>query len=122
MATLRINDPLHPEINYIEQLLAVRDALDILNGKWKIPIIETLRLGQTKRFSQIKNEIVGITGKMLSKELRDLEINDLVDRKVVDTKPVTVEYHLTEYGKSLNPVIESLISWGSNHRKMIKAR
>ena len=122
MSTIRINDPLHPENNCIEQLLAVRDALDILNGKWKIPIIGTLRLGQTKRFTQIKNEIVGITGKMLSKELRDLEINNLVNRTVLQTKPVTVEYHLTEYGKTLDPVIDSLISWGENHRKMIKAR
>ena len=99
-------------------ILPVRDALDILNGKWKLPIIIALSFGN-KRFSQIAREIPGITDKMLSKELRDLEQNELVKRTVYDTVPVTVEYAMTPYGKSLHRVISELRKWGVQHRKRI---
>lgn len=100
-------------------LLPVRDALDILSGKWKIPIIICLTFGN-KRFKEMEREIHGITAKMLSKELKELEINQLVKRTVYDTTPVTVEYSLTEYGKSLKKVIGALRDWGMEHRKRIK--
>jgi DNA-binding HxlR family transcriptional regulator len=64
-------------------------------------------------------EIHGITPRMLSKELKDLEVNQLVKRTVYDTSPVTVEYSLTPYGKSLQKVIEELRTWGTQHRKRI---
>ena len=76
-----------------KRIMAVRDALDILNGKWKLPIIISLIYGD-KRFKEMEREIEGITAKMLSKELKDLEINQLVKRTVYDTMPVTVEYSL----------------------------
>ncbi|MEQ9442667.1 MAG: helix-turn-helix domain-containing protein [Cyclobacteriaceae bacterium] len=96
----------------------VRDALDVLNGKWKLPIIIALTFG-VKRFSELSREIPNITDRMLSKELRDLEMNQLVKRKVYDTFPVTVEYSLTEYGSSLDKVIEALRNWGVQHRQRI---
>lgn len=96
----------------------VQDALEILNGKWKLPIIIALLHG-VKRFSEISREITGITDRMLSKELRDLELNHLVKRTVYDTFPVTVEYTMTEYGETLKDVIAALYDWGSNHRKKI---
>jgi len=99
-------------------LLPVRDALDIINGKWKIPIIISLTFGK-KRFKEMEREIAGITAKMLSKELKELEINQLVKRTVYDTMPVTVEYSLTEYGHSLRKVIEALRDWGMEHRERI---
>lgn len=99
-------------------ILPVRDALDVINGKWKLPIIIALTFGE-KRFSELSREIPGITDRMLSKELRDLELNQLVKRTVYDTFPVTVEYSLTEYGQSLEDVIDSLRQWGVNHRKRI---
>ncbi|UII21481.1 winged helix-turn-helix transcriptional regulator [Fulvivirga ligni] len=99
-------------------ILPVRDALDVINGKWKLPIIIALTFG-VKRFSELSREIPGITDRMLSKELRDLELNQLVKRTVHDTFPVTVEYSLTEYGQSLENVIDSLRQWGVNHRKRI---
>jgi DNA-binding HxlR family transcriptional regulator len=99
-------------------LQAVGDAMDVLSGKWKIPIIGALRFGK-RRFKELQREITGITAKMLSKELRDLEINQLVSRTVYDTKPVSVEYELTPYGKSLEKVILELATWGRNHRKRI---
>lgn len=96
----------------------VRDALEVLSGKWKLPIIISLIFGN-KRFSQIAKEIPGITDKMLSKELRDLEANCLVKRSVYDSIPVVVEYTLTDYGHTLKPVIEVLRNWGVAHRNRI---
>lgn len=102
-------------------LLPVKDALDILSGKWKLPIIISLSFGK-KRFKQIQREIEGITPKMLSKELKELEMNELAERHVYDTSPVTVEYELTPYGKTLKPLIGELHTWGSKHRKRIIAK
>ncbi len=99
-------------------ILPVRDALDILSGKWKLPIIISLSFGN-KRFGQMKKEIPGITDRMLSKELRDLEVNLLVKRTVYDAMPVVVEYSMTQYGKSLENLIDELRDWGVLHRKRI---
>ncbi len=99
-------------------ILPVRDALEILSGKWKLPIIIALSFGN-KRFSEMAKEIPKITDKMLSKELRDLEANELVKRTVYDSVPVVVEYSMTEYGQSLEKVIMELREWGIQHRKRI---
>jgi DNA-binding HxlR family transcriptional regulator len=99
-------------------ILPVRDALDILSGKWKLPIIISLSFGN-KRFSQMSRQIPGITDKMLSKELRDLEMNQLVKRTVYDSVPVVVEYEMTPYGKTLEKLIDELQAWGMKHRKRI---
>src|SRR5262245_294319 len=105
----------------MKRVLAVKDALNVLNGRWKLPIMVSLLFG-AKRFKQISKEINGITDKMLSKELKDLEINELVKRKVYDTFPPTVEYSITEHGKSLENVIAELRNWGLRHRKMIMGK
>jgi DNA-binding HxlR family transcriptional regulator len=102
----------------MEMIRPVKDALDVLNGKWKLPIIISLSLGN-KRFGEMAKEIPKITDRMLSKELRDLESNQLVKRTVYDTLPVTVEYSLTDYGESLDQVIAELRKWGIRHRKRI---
>ena len=99
-------------------LRPVRDALDILNGKWKLPIIVALSFGE-KRFGEIAREVHGITDRMLSKELRDLEINGLVKRTVENSYPVKVTYALTPHSESLEEVIEALKNWGILHRKKI---
>lgn len=104
-----------------KMILPVRDALDILSGKWKLPIIISLTFG-TKRFSQIAKEIPNITDKMLSKELRELEMNDLVKRTVHDSYPVVIEYSMTPYGYSLQKVIAELREWGIQHRQRILGR
>jgi DNA-binding HxlR family transcriptional regulator len=101
-----------------KMLLPVKDALDILSGKWKLPIIISLTFGK-KRFKQIQREIPGITPKMLSKELKELEMNQLATRRVYDTVPVSVEYELTAYGRTLRPLINELHHWGAKHRKKI---
>ena len=102
-------------LNYLQ---AIQDSIDVINGKWKAPIIVSLLFGN-KRFNTMAREIKGITPKMLSKELRDLEVNHLVKRTVYDTTPVTVEYSLTNYGKSLQKVMNALRDWGIDHRKEI---
>lgn len=99
-------------------IIPVRDALDILSGKWKLPIIIALSFGN-RRFSQLAKQIPGITDKMLSKELRELEMNQLVKRTVYDAVPVVVEYSMTPYGKTLEKLIEELQAWGVMHRKRI---
>jgi DNA-binding HxlR family transcriptional regulator len=99
-------------------IIPVRDALDILSGKWKLPIIIALSFGN-RRFSQLSKQIPGITDKMLSKELRELEMNQLVKRTVYDAVPVIVEYSMTSYGKTLEKLIDELQAWGSQHRKRI---
>jgi DNA-binding HxlR family transcriptional regulator len=102
-------------------LLPVKDALDVLSGKWKLQIILSLSFGK-KRFKQIQREIPGLTPKVLSKELKDLEMNELVDRHVYDTVPVSVEYELTSYGSTIQPLIAELHKWGTKHRKRIISR
>ncbi|HEV3224745.1 MAG TPA: helix-turn-helix domain-containing protein [Puia sp.] len=99
-------------------LRPVRDSLDVLSGKWKLPIIIALTFGE-KRFTEITQEVHGITDRMLSKELRDLELNGLVKRNVQDTYPVKVTYALTAHSKTLRPVIDSLKNWGILHKKKL---
>jgi DNA-binding HxlR family transcriptional regulator len=101
-----------------EFIRPVRDVIEIIGTKWKLPILIALSFGN-KRFGELEKAVEGITPKMLSKELRDLEVNKLVQRTVFDTIPVTVEYNLTAYGKTLDEVIVSLRNWGKMHRKKI---
>lgn len=96
----------------------VQDALYVLSGKWKLPIILALT-GQPKRFRELQRLVAGITAKVLSKELKELEMNEFVIRKVYPTTPVAIEYELTEYSATLNPVIQALRDWGLQHRQRI---
>ena len=112
-------EPTHEEC--VKFILPVRDALEILSGKWKLPIIIALSFG-TKRFKQISKELSTITDKMLSKELKDLEVNHLVKRTVYDSFPPTVEYSITEHGRSLEKVVTELRNWGLAHRKKISGK
>jgi DNA-binding HxlR family transcriptional regulator len=99
-------------------LLPVRDALDVINGKWKLQIIIAITNGN-KRFKDIERQIPGITARMLSKELKDLECHQLIKRTVYDTLPVTVEYTATPHAATLRPLIGALREWGLLHRKKI---
>jgi DNA-binding HxlR family transcriptional regulator len=102
-------------------LAAVRDSLYVIGGKWKLPIIIALMEGP-QRFRELQRSLEGITPKVLSKELKELELNAFIVRTVYDTKPVTVEYHLTEYSRTLKPVLNALRSWGEHHREHIRAQ
>lgn len=102
-------------------LAAVRDSLYVIGGKWKLPIIITLLEGP-QRFRELQRSLEGITPKVLSKELKDLELNAFVTRTVYDTTPVTVEYKLTGYSQTLKPVLGALKKWGEQHRDHIRAQ
>jgi DNA-binding HxlR family transcriptional regulator len=106
-----------------EELVAMRDSLELLGGKWKLMILRYLsnRTGQQIHFKKLQRGIEGISAKMLSKELKELEVNLLVTRTVQDTKPITVNYAVTEYGISVFPLTEILVSWGLIHREKIKS-
>jgi len=101
-----------------KSLMAIRDALDVLSGKWKLQIIIAISAGQSK-FKDIERQIPKITPRMLSKELKSLEEHQLIKRVVYDTVPVTIEYKLTPHSRTLDKVILELRNWGTLHRKRI---
>ncbi|WP_299287156.1 helix-turn-helix domain-containing protein [uncultured Mucilaginibacter sp.] len=101
-------------------LQAVGDALYAMGGKWKLRIIIALFNGK-KRFNELQRTITGISARVLSNELKDLEMNGFVKRNVnAVAMPVTVEYELTEYSNTLEDVVRSLSKWGAMHRENIK--
>jgi DNA-binding HxlR family transcriptional regulator len=102
-----------------ERLRAINDTKDILSGKWKVMIIACLASFGRKRYMELHRLLAGIGTKMLSKELQELEINGLITRTVMNTKPITVEYELTGYGRSLKPIIDEMALWGIHHRGKI---
>lgn len=97
---------------------AYNDTLYILSGKWKVLIIAALASGK-KRYLELQRIVERIGTKMLSKELQQLELNGLITRSEMDTKPVTVEYELTAYGRTLKPITDEMASWGKQHREKI---
>jgi DNA-binding HxlR family transcriptional regulator len=107
----------HNEKECDRHMMAVKDALYVLNGKWKLSIILALTF-DNYRFKELGRK-VGVSPKMLSKELKELEMNQLITRTVWDTKPVTVEYAITPYGRTLKKLIRELGDWGEKHRKKI---
>jgi DNA-binding HxlR family transcriptional regulator len=104
-----------------EFVIPIRDTLDVISGKWKLTILGSLFSGK-KRFKELERDIPRITARMLSKELRELEMNQMVTRTVYDTKPVSVEYEMTPYGRSLDRVLKEMRAWGEAHRKRIIGR
>lgn len=112
---------LKPTIHLKNNLLSVRDALDILGGKWKIPILLSLSC-QRKRFKEIQKDLTSITAKILSKELKELEMNQIITRIANDDPPFGVEYSVTIYCKSLEKIIDGLKDWGDHHRALIFKR
>ncbi|RFZ90853.1 transcriptional regulator [Mucilaginibacter conchicola] len=120
-ATLELTDiaPTCCPITNKKNVMAVHDAMDVLNGKWKISIISSICYFNKRRFSDILNDVEGISNKMLSKELKELEANKLISREVLNTQPITVEYSLTNYGLTLRDIINMLSAWGVKHREVI---
>ncbi len=97
-------------------IIAVNDTLNVFGGKWKLPIIAAL-MHDNKRFKDILQYVGKITPRMLSKELKELELNGILVRKVYNTTPVLIEYELNESGKNLTSVLDTMLEWGLEHRK-----
>jgi len=98
-----------------EYVLAINDAMNAFTGKWKLAIIGALISGK-QRFSALEKTIPKINPRMLSKELRDLEANGILKRRVNDSLPVAVECELTPSGYAMRPMFEAMIDWGIKHR------
>jgi DNA-binding HxlR family transcriptional regulator len=106
----------------VNALGAVGDALYVIGGKWKLRILIALSEG-TKRFNELQRLVTGISARVLSNELKDLELNGFVTRTVHDkTIPTTVLYERTDYADTLKDVLNSLHAWGAMHRKKIRGQ
>ena len=99
---------------------AMLDTIYVIGGKWKMHIIHAICESEYHRFREIERSVVGITSRMLARELKEMEMNKLLSRTVYAESPVRIEYHITEYCKTLVPVVQSLIDWGILHREKIK--
>ena len=98
------------EINCEKEL-----TLAVIGGKWKLIILWNLGREGTKRFSELKRQIPHITQKMLTNQLRELEEDQLIERKVYAEVPPRVEYSLSDYGQSLMPLLHAMYDWGKNY-------
>lgn len=92
----------------------VEVTLDVIGGKWKCVVLWWLREGP-KRFSELKQSVPGITQKVLTEQLRELEADGLVHREVYKEKPPRVEYSLTSYGETIRPITDLMCEWGKSH-------
>jgi DNA-binding HxlR family transcriptional regulator len=99
--------------------LALRDAITLLTGKWKICILRNLSFG-TMRFKDLLETVEGISPRVLTRELRELETNYLITRTINNSRPVTVSYALTTHAKETQYVVDALIKFGEKHRNKIK--
>ena len=108
----------HIDKECVKMIRAIHDTMDVLSGKWKVSIIACLCL-KPKRFSDLLRQVEGISGKVLSRELKDLEMNQLIKRNVLETQPVTVSYEITPYGATFKELTDVIAQWGANHRKRI---
>src|SRR3954469_19531879 len=91
----------------LDTVKPVRDALDVINGKWKLPIIISVGVGN-ERFTDIQDSIPGITPKAMAKELKELEQHKLIQRIVTNDYPVKITYKWTAYAHTLTPIIDAL--------------
>ena len=96
-----------------------RNYYGLIGEKWKVLIIRDLLTG-TKRFGELKKSVTGITQKVLTNNLRQMEASGLVKRKVYAEVPPRVEYSLTETGLSLKPILDSMVVWGNSYREKQK--
>ena len=101
-----------------QKLMISRDALEVIQGKWRVPIIIALTFGK-KRFGEIQRDIGDISPKMLSQELKALETNKIITRTLYDSMPVTVEYSLTPLGLSMKKMMDEVLNWGIHFRKEV---
>lgn len=110
----------HSLTHCLGSLPSLRQALAVLNGKWKLPIMVALRTG-SHRFGEIERNVPGISAKVLAKELKDLEDHQLLQRTVHPGPPVAVSYALLPYAETLDPIIFQLSDWGRQHQQRLES-
>jgi len=119
MAKMNFKEDRPSEAQCKATLNSVADALYVIGGKWKLRIVVALKDG-TKRFNEMQRLIDGISAKVLSTELKDLELNGFVRRNVFTGTPVVVEYELTDYADTLGDVLQTLSEWGAMHKEKVR--
>ena len=119
MAKMNFKEDRPSEAQCKATLNSVADALYVIGGKWKLRIIVALKDG-TKRFNEMQRLIDGISAKVLSTELKDLELNGFIRRNVFTGTPVVVEYELTDYADTLGDVLQTLSEWGAMHKEKVR--
>jgi len=107
--------------NQAEEVRALQDTIYVTGGKWKLPIINAICNGN-HRFREIERSIPGLTTRMLSRELKEMELNGLIKREEDPDSPQRVQYKSTEYCKSFGYIILEMIKWGKAHWKKIKGK
>ena len=110
---------IHSKEECTRALTGIGDALYAIGGKWKLRIIIALKNGN-KRFNELQRTITGISARVLSHELKELEMNGFVKRNIYTENAVVVEYELTPYSDTLDNVLTSLSEWGIMHRERIR--
>ena len=108
--------------NAVDYPCPVEATLDVIGGKWKVVILYHLTHDGTHRFAVLRRKIPGVSERMLTQQLRELEDDGIVHREVYAEVPPKVEYSLTEYGKTLRPITEVMCEWGQRHMKRIKTK
>ncbi len=111
----------HPTGDCIKNLEPVRDALYVIGGKWKLQIIIALRAGN-KRFNELLRTLDGISSRVLSNELKELELNKFVKKVILSEDPVVVEYEITEYSDTLRDILIALGTWGRMHKGTVQRK
>ena len=97
----------------------VETTLTMISDKWKVLILRDLLTG-TKRFGELKKSLVGVSQKVLTSQLREMEENGLVERKAYPEVPPRVEYTLPDLGYSLKPVLDTIWAWGEEHQAKMR--
>ncbi|MFN3852620.1 MAG: winged helix-turn-helix transcriptional regulator [Spirosomataceae bacterium] len=104
------------KIIFDENTCPVTATMKVLGGKWKTILINAIYLTSPARFGELKRSVVGITQSMLTSQLRELEEDGIITRKIYAEIPPRVEYTLTEFGLTLSPIIQSMADWGKQYR------
>jgi DNA-binding HxlR family transcriptional regulator len=99
----------------LEELCPVEATLAVIGGKWKAVLVFYMKRGGAHRFAELRRKTTGISERVLTRQLRELEADGIVRREVFAEVPARVEYSLTDYGESLGPVTEAMCAWGKTH-------
>lgn len=109
-------DKMEKKVIFDENTCPVTATIKVLGGKWKPILINAIYFTAPARFGELKRSVKGITQSMLTSQLRELEEDGIISRKIYAEIPPRVEYTLTEFGLTLSPVIQSMAKWGEEYR------
>lgn len=109
-------DKMEGKIVFDEYTCPITATMKVLGGKWKPILINAIYFTAPARFGELKRSVNGITQSMLTQQLRELEEDGIISRKIYAEIPPRVEYTLTEFGLTLSPILQSMAKWGKEYR------